>query len=274
MGAERHANLAAVDVIVELVEQLLALVDGLVVIHATEQGQVVAQRIADAQARIVLVPGILQAAGVEAQADIRVEFVISTEVADPGRVDPPGIEGGELFAHAGFVRLAHGMQAPALQGQAVEAAVLQGHALEAFRQQSGVAVIDHRRRREHIADTNHRIEETCLQSTAELAVLVPRLTAIVHREYIHAAPRPIPAIAGIELQSEHGEEIHPKADAALGESRLEASHDPLRPGLGVAVSGAVRLAMAEVAVHIEVSIENLETRALDESFRFLFSSCQ
>ncbi|MNN98030.1 hypothetical protein D3C81_2173230 [compost metagenome] len=64
MGAERHANLAAVDVIVELVEQLLALVDGLVVIHATEQGQVVAQRIADAQARIVLVPGILQATGV------------------------------------------------------------------------------------------------------------------------------------------------------------------------------------------------------------------
>ncbi|MCY1303954.1 hypothetical protein D9M70_536860 [compost metagenome] len=70
VGAELHPGLAAPDVVVEAAEQLFALIDGFVVVEATDQRHIIGQCIAQRGAEVILVPGILEATGVEADGNV------------------------------------------------------------------------------------------------------------------------------------------------------------------------------------------------------------
>ncbi|MNE90672.1 hypothetical protein D3C80_1882110 [compost metagenome] len=70
VGAELHSGLAAPDVVVEAAEQLFALVNSLVIVEPTDQRHVIRQRIAQRGAEVVLVPGFLEATGVEADGNV------------------------------------------------------------------------------------------------------------------------------------------------------------------------------------------------------------
>ncbi|MNM84622.1 hypothetical protein D3C81_967160 [compost metagenome] len=228
--AKAHAQPGAPDVVVEGTQALLPLVNGLVVVEAAKQRQVIAQRPAQAGAGVVLVPHILEAAAEQADADVLVEGVVAATVGDPRRIDRAAIEGHEIFPQVAGHRLAHGMQAPALQGQALDAGVLQGHAAKALRQQARVAGSHHRVDREYIAHPHHRIEQAHFRRAAHLGVFVTGLAVAIDRQHVERTAPAIAAAAGIELEAEHGERVQANANGPLGEARFEAGNDRMGPG--------------------------------------------
>ncbi|MCY1423090.1 hypothetical protein D9M71_387960 [compost metagenome] len=274
MGTIAQAEFAAVDVVVELAQQLLALVHCLVIVEATEQGQLAGYGVFAMEAGIVLIPDVLQAAAVEGQAEVVIDPVITTEVGHPRGIDNACIEGGEVSAHAAFLWLAHGVQSPALHLQAIDAGVLQGHAAEAFRQQAGIAVVHHRGAGKDIAGLQYRVEQPHLEGAAEFGVLVFRLALAVHRQQVDAAAGAVAAIAGVELEPEHGEGVQAHAHGARGEAGFEAADDAMGPHFAVAIAGRAGLAVAEVTVHIEVAVEDRQAAAFDETLGLAFSRSQ
>ena len=64
-------------------------------------------------------------------------------------------------------------------------------------------------------------------------------------------------------------EVDTEADGTLGEARLEVGENAVRPGLGVAAALTVGqhpgLTFAEVAVEVEVAVEDLQAASLDET---------
>ena len=78
------------------------------------QGDIIRKRVAPGGAGVVLIPGILEATGIEAEAHVVVERVITAEIGDPGRVDLACVEGCETILHAAGVGLTHRVQPSAL----------------------------------------------------------------------------------------------------------------------------------------------------------------
>ncbi|MCY1431143.1 hypothetical protein D9M71_471050 [compost metagenome] len=179
-----HAQPGAPDVVVKGAQALLPFIHSLVVVETAKQRQLIAQWPAQAGAGVVLVPHILEAAAEQADADMLVERVVAATVGDPWRIDRAAIEGHEVFPQVAGHRLAHGMQAPGLQGQVLEAGVLQGHAAKAFRQQPRIAGRHHRVGREHITDLDHGIEQPHFGGASDFAVFVPRFAIVVDRQDI------------------------------------------------------------------------------------------
>ena len=77
VSAELDADLAAPDVVIEAPEELPPFIDRLVVVQPADQGDIVRKRVAQRGARVILIPGILEAAGVETKADVVIKRVIT-----------------------------------------------------------------------------------------------------------------------------------------------------------------------------------------------------
>lgn len=127
------ADLAAPDVVIEAPEELPPFIDRLVVVQPADQGDIVRKRVAQRGARVILIPGILEAAGVETKADVVIKRVITTEIGDPWRVHFARVEGSEAVAHAAGIGLAHRVEATALKRQSFHAAVDHGDTSETLR---------------------------------------------------------------------------------------------------------------------------------------------
>lgn len=258
----------APDVVVEFAHHLPALVLDLVVVGAAEQGQLVVQRIVEAGAGVVLVPGVLLAAAVEADAPVLGGLVVAAGVGDPRRVDAPaGVEAVEVVAAAGAVRLGHRVQLAGLQGQALRQAVVdQGEATEAGGEQPAVAVLDHRGFREHVADPQHGAIPAQLDRAAGSRIVVLRPPLVVIGQQVDATAGAGTPAAAVQAHAELGEGVDADAQRALGEARGKVGHEALHPLLGVAAARRARLALAEVAVEVEVAQQQVDLAALDETF--------
>ncbi|MNH11647.1 hypothetical protein D3C79_711680 [compost metagenome] len=266
MGAITHADAGAPDVIVEFAQQLLALILGLVVVEAGEAGQLVGDRVLVADTGVVLIPGVLQTAAVEAQAEVVAGLVIAAKIAQPGRIDGAAVKGHEAVAVVARQRLAHGVQAPALDFQACQAGVLQGPAGETFRQQARVAEVHHRGGREHVTKLQLGIEQARLEGAAQLAEVAGGIAIAVHRQHVERTAPAAAAIAAVELEGEHGVSIQAKTHGALGITRLETGDKGLGPGFGVAgLAGGRLFAFTVVAVEIEVTAEHRQAAVFDKA---------
>lgn len=112
MRPDTEADLAAPDIVLKTAEELLPLIDGLVVIQTTDQGDIICKRVAPGNAGIVLVSGILETTGVKAEAKVVVGCVITADY--PRRADFACVEGCKIIPHAAGAGLAHRVQASAL----------------------------------------------------------------------------------------------------------------------------------------------------------------
>ncbi|MNH14394.1 hypothetical protein D3C79_739860 [compost metagenome] len=96
VGTVTHTDLGTPDVVVEFTQALLTFIYGFVVVEATDQRQIVAQRVNHACAGVVLIPDVFQLAGVDAHSPVVVDRVVTATVTDPWRVDRAAVERHEV----------------------------------------------------------------------------------------------------------------------------------------------------------------------------------
>src|SRR3546814_2036625 len=68
----------------------------------------------------MLVPGILEPAGIQAKTKIFVDAIVAAFVAEPRRVDAAAIKRDEVIVRVAGIGLAHRVQAAALEGEVVQ----------------------------------------------------------------------------------------------------------------------------------------------------------
>src|SRR3990167_2085609 len=110
------AELGAPYIVVEFAQALLAFIYSFVVVESADKRQIIAEWVSEAATGIVLIPNILQLAGVKAHRDVVVDLVITAAVPNPRRVDRAGIKCGKVIVQVAGTRLAHRMQSTTLQG--------------------------------------------------------------------------------------------------------------------------------------------------------------
>lgn len=147
---------------------------------------------------------------------------------------------------------------------------MRGDATEAFRQHPRVAVGHHRGQREHVTGLDHGIQQTHFYRAAELAVAILGVVVAVYRQYAERALAAAAAGAGVEFQAIHRKRIEAETHRTLSESGFELADKTLGPGFGIAIAGGARLALAVIAVEVEVAGQHVQGAAFDKPFGFFF----
>ncbi len=109
----------------------------------------------------MLIPGILQPAGIQAKTEVFVHAIVAACVAEPRRVDAAAIKRDEVIVRVAGIGLAHRVQAAALEGEVVQRVVHNGDTLERLRQQPCVTKVHDRSSGKYIACLDLGAQEPC-----------------------------------------------------------------------------------------------------------------
>ncbi|MNG09289.1 hypothetical protein D3C84_927060 [compost metagenome] len=126
----------------------------------------------------------------------------------------------------------------------------------------------HRRHREYITGFDDGIHEAGFDRPPDLGIIILGLTSAVVGHDVNRTAGTGSAVTRVELDPQHGECIDTNAYGTFGEAGLEPAHDSMGPLLGKPVTGATRLAFAEIAIEVQIAVEDGEAAALNEAFWF------
>ena len=217
------------------------------------------------QAEVMLLVEVVELAVVVAGAE-----VVGPLVAAAGEVElvrsQPGTDHDVALAATGDghvlvvrgVALVDLLQAPGVEGQAVDLHGVQRAALEGLWQQAAVVGHDHRQLGGQGADLQGALRRPQLGGDPCLAIVVLGAAGLaVALEQAGAAA----VGAGIELHPEQADGVDAETDGALGVTGLVAQEEALGPFLGLGLAGAF---LAEITVEVEVAEFDAGLAVLDE----------
>jgi len=257
--ADADGEMQAVSVVVDVAQQRVAGVLGVIEVQARVEGHQVVQRPGVVQVVVVLVPDVLQFG--------RVQVAGQAFDAAPGHAGPVkvlafiafgecAVGGADALVAALVVRFGEAGLA-ALDHPAVEAVVGQADTTKRLRQHAAFTAGDHRVGEKQVTGLQLGIERTHFQSTAGRGERTRRFAVAIADRQDAGVVR---AATAVEFQTEHGVGIEAEADRAFGVARLEFAEETLAP-----LDVVVRVLQA-VAIHVVVAGVEVEAGAFDEAF--------
>lgn len=268
LAAAGQGQPGVVEVVVDPAELAAALVAGLVVMQPGRQGQLAGKPPRLAEAEVVLVPDIRQAAAVERRlaaaggavagaqpGDVRA-FAIGGDTA----LGAVAVAAGEMTV-AALVAQAGGFDEAGVQFERAEMVVLQGHATVALRHHATDAAGDHRVLQQLVADLQQAVQAAQLEGRAGRREAVGGATGGVQRQHAGTAA----AATAVQAQAVEGVRIQADAYRRVGIAGAERQHQALGPFALVAAGRGVVV----VAGEIVVADETVQRRAFDEARRHL-----
>ncbi|MNS29348.1 hypothetical protein D3C72_613450 [compost metagenome] len=262
-----------------------ALVLGLIGRQAKIQRLLISQRDRIGGTAEVLTPDIDGLTGVRHQAEVAVDFIGAANEVDTVSFGPT-VSGEQFVIGVGRGSIVECGEVASLERNSVELFARQLEAGSGFRQQAVVTGGEYRSSRALFAVLQHGGGNAHLHCAADLAIAIWHFGfggAVVADGQQAVAD---PATASVQLDATEGEGIGAETDGALGETGGEVEHGPLCPLLAIAIALAGRLgavgtlaiaaSISEVAIHIEITIEQPEAAVFNEAIGFLLltSYCQ
>ena len=258
----------AVGVVVDLAQQGLAGVLGVLEVHARVQADQVVDHVGVVEVSVVLVPDVLQLGGVQVGGDV---LGTAPRRAGPVKVlalvvlvQRP-IVGVDAAVAALVVRVGEAHLA-AFEQQAVDAGVGQAHTTEGLRQHAGFAASDHRVGEEQVTGFQFGVERLELdRSTGSGERMRGSAQLTVVLDVVGQDAGAGMAATAVQLEAQHGMCIQAKADHARGVARLEARNRALAP-----LAGVPHASVVVVAVEVGITEMQVEGRAFDEAISLVF----
>ena len=266
MKTDTDGEVQAVGVVVDVAQQRIARVLGVIEMHARVEADQIVHLIGVVEVGIVLVPDVLEFRGIQAGGEVRNRtpgYPGPVQVAAFAVVWQFAIRGADAAVPALVVELGEAGLA-GVEHQAVEAFVGQADPAKGLRQHAAFAPGDHRIVQEQVAGLELGVEGLELErrpcgreGIRSLAVLVTFFAGTADRQDAGVAG----TATAIEFQAEHGMRIKAEAEWALRVARLKLANEALAPLLVIA------LALRElVAIHVVVTAKQFEAGAFDETF--------
>ena len=242
-----HGEMQAVGVVVDIPQQRLTGVLGMVVVQAGRQADQVVQGVGVFQVVVILVPDVLEFGCVQVAGQ---PLDPAERHASPVQVLAVGVGGQRAVAgtNAPMAALVIELGETGLatfDHPAVKAVVGQAHATESLRQHACHAAGDHRVVEEQVAGFQFGVEGAQLQGAASRRERTRRFAVAAA---IRKDAGTIRTTTAVELEAEHGIDVQAEADGALGVAGFEGADKALAPFLAV-----IGMNIASVAVHVVVA---------------------